>query len=356
MRLLDVIKFEGDESLLIWKHPAEDFNNLSKLIVHESQEAVLFKDGKIINIFGPGKYTLNSENIPILQTIINIPTMGISQYHCEVYFINKIASMNMEWGTPTRFQVLDPEFGVPLNVGASGSMELRITDSTKFLVNVVGTRKDVTNQQLMFYFKERIITKIKSYLATIMSEVSYINVNKHLGEISDTLKDKLNEDYAEYGITLLNFYVSTIIVPEEDTLKIKEVLNKKMEYGTFNIGWADEQKVEISKRYAENPGNQNNIGGMMAQVPLSMAFGEMLKENTMGSSENSSNNNSNLFNHNNSTSDEFYCYDCGTKLVKGAKFCHGCGKNYSENNSCPNCGCETSQEYKFCMNCGYKLK
>ena len=259
MRLLDVIKFEGDESLLIWKHPAEDFNNLSKLIVHESQEAVLFKDGRIINIFGPGKYTLNSENIPILQTIINIPTMGISQYHCEVYFVNKIASMNMQWGTPTRFQVLDPEFGVPLNVGASGSMELRITDSAKFLVNVVGTRKDVNNIHLMAYFKERIITKIKSYLATIMSEVSYINVTQHLGEISDTLKDKLNEDYAEYGITLLNFYVSTIIVPEEDTLKIKEVLNKKMEYGTFNINWADEQKVEISKRYAENPGNQSGI-------------------------------------------------------------------------------------------------
>ena len=132
MQLLDVIKFEGDDNLVVWKHPNEDFNTKSVLIVHESQEAIFFKDGKALDLFGPGKYELETENIPLLRAIINIPTMGVSPFHCEVYFINKATSMNMEWGTNSRFQVLDPHFGVPLNVGASGSMEFIIEDARKF--------------------------------------------------------------------------------------------------------------------------------------------------------------------------------------------------------------------------------
>ena len=232
MQLLDVIKFEGDDNLLIWKHPNEDFNTKSVLIVHESQEAIFFKDGKALDLFGPGKYELKTENIPLLRNIINIPTMGVSPFHCEVYFINKITALNMEWGTNSHFQVLDPHFGVPLNVGASGSLEFIIEDSRKFLIKVVGTQQNVTSAKIMRYLREKTVTKVKSYLATIMAEVSYVNVTQHLDEISEALNSKLNEEYMEYGIKLINFYVSTIIVPESDTLKIKEVLNKKMEYGT----------------------------------------------------------------------------------------------------------------------------
>ena len=86
---LDVIKYEGDNSTFIWKHPVEDFNMLSQLIVNESQEAIFFMDGQALDTFGPGRYTLDSQNIPFLGKLINKLSGGESMFHCQVYFINK---------------------------------------------------------------------------------------------------------------------------------------------------------------------------------------------------------------------------------------------------------------------------
>ena len=170
MDLLKVIKFEGDDSTLVWKHPEEDFNTTSQLIVHESQEAIFYRNGEALDLFGPGKHELTSENIPLLRNIINIPTEGETPFHAEVYFINKATSLNIEWGTSSQFQVLDPTFNVPLNAGASGSMEFIIKDSRKFLIKVVGTQDNINTEKLIKYFREKLSTRVKTYLAKIMSE------------------------------------------------------------------------------------------------------------------------------------------------------------------------------------------
>ena len=89
MAILSVIKHEGPNNLLVWKAPHEDFNTKSQLIVHESQEAVFFKNGQALDTFGPGRHTLDTQNIPLLRKLINLPFGGESPFHCEVYFINK---------------------------------------------------------------------------------------------------------------------------------------------------------------------------------------------------------------------------------------------------------------------------
>ena len=99
MKILDVIKCEQDNNLLVWKHPAEDFNTASTLIVHESQEAVFFKNGQVADVFPAGRYVLKTENIPVLRRIMNLPTGGESTFHCEVYFVNKVENMALKWGT-----------------------------------------------------------------------------------------------------------------------------------------------------------------------------------------------------------------------------------------------------------------
>ena len=99
MAIFDVIKYEGDNSTFVWKHPKEDFNTSSQLIVHESQEAIFFLNGQPLDLFGSGKYTLETANIPLLRHVINIPTGGVSAFHCEVYFINKVEQMAIPWGT-----------------------------------------------------------------------------------------------------------------------------------------------------------------------------------------------------------------------------------------------------------------
>ena len=107
--IASVIKYEGDNSTFIWKHPCEDFNTSSQLIVHESQEAILFLNGQALDLFGPGRHTLETENIPILRHLINIPTGGESAFHCEVYFINKTEQMAIRWGTDSKVQYVEPK-------------------------------------------------------------------------------------------------------------------------------------------------------------------------------------------------------------------------------------------------------
>ncbi len=383
VELLKVLKYEGGDDTLVYKHPAEDFNTHSQLIVHQSQEAIFYKDGEALDLFGPGKYTLYSENIPLLRNIINIPTEGVSPFHCEVYFINKATSLNMEWGTSSRFQIIDPQFGIMLSIGASGALEFKIDDSRKFLTKVVGTQNIVNTEQLMNYFKQKIVTRAKDSLATLMSEISYFNATTHLDEISQAIHEKLNVELQDYGIELIDFYVGTLFAPEEDTQKLKDVLNKQMEYGTLNFNWADEQMAEIAKKYAENPGQQDSVGGMITQVPIAMAFGEMLKDGVMGgmkspfSQQTQALNNNNPTLKNNTTKENTedtnteetpkpelepttsqttnFCTNCGAKINPDAKFCNQCGVKIVKELKCPKCGVKVKEEFKFCENCGEPL-
>lgn len=106
-KIADIIKYEGDNTIFIWKHPCEDFNTTTQLIVHESQEAIFFLNGQALDLFGPGRYPIETQNIPLLRKIINIPTDGKTPFHCEVYFINKAEQMATKWGTDSRVQYMD---------------------------------------------------------------------------------------------------------------------------------------------------------------------------------------------------------------------------------------------------------
>ena len=88
-KIADIIKYEGDNSTFIWKHPCEDFNSLTQLIVHESQEAIFFMNGQALDMFGAGRYTLETQNIPLIGKVLNKATDDKTPFHCEVYFINK---------------------------------------------------------------------------------------------------------------------------------------------------------------------------------------------------------------------------------------------------------------------------
>ena len=175
MEITSIIKYEGDNSTFVWKHPKEDFNTLSQLIVHESQEAVFFLNGQPLDLFGSGQYTLETANIPLLQKIKNIPTGGISPFHCEVYFINLVEQMAIRWGTDSKIQYIEPTYGFPLSIGANGEMSLRVVDSKKLLVNLVGTEHELSQETLISYFRAFLMTKVKAYIAQIMKS-SAINI------------------------------------------------------------------------------------------------------------------------------------------------------------------------------------
>src|SRR5574344_285797 len=167
-QIADVIKYEGDNSTFIWKHPSEDFNSLTQLIVHESQEAILFMNGQALDLFGPGRYTLETQNIPKLGKLLNRTTGGETPFHCEVYFINKTEQMAIKWGTDSKVQYIDPTFNFPLSIGANGEMSLSVGDSRKLVVKIVGTERCLDRTQLVTYLRAFLMTKVKTYIAQEM--------------------------------------------------------------------------------------------------------------------------------------------------------------------------------------------
>lgn len=218
-KIADVIKYEGDNSTFIWKHPLEDFNSLTQLIVHESQEAIFMMNGQALDLFGAGRYTLETQNIPLLSKYINRTTNDKTPFHCEVYFINKTEQMAIKWGTDSRIQFVEPTYNFPLSIGASGEMSLRVEDSRKLLLKLVGTEKFLGQENLTKYFRAFLMTKVKSYIAQIIKEkkINIFEIDEHLNELSQVLHKMLEPDYLDYGVALERFFVTTIAKPDGDS-------------------------------------------------------------------------------------------------------------------------------------------
>ena len=203
-KIVDVIKYEGDNSTFVWKHPCEDFNTNTQLIVHESQEAIFFMNGLALDLFGSGRYTLETQNIPLVRNFINLPTDGVSAFHCEVYFVNKTEQMALRWGTDSKVQYVEPTYKFPLSIGASGEMSLAVDDSRKLLVKLVGTESSLDRQQLTSYFRGILMTKVKTYIAQTMrtNAINIFEVDEQLEKFSEDIHQKLIPDFLDYGVAL----------------------------------------------------------------------------------------------------------------------------------------------------------
>ncbi len=223
--LAKIIKYEGDNDTLVWKHPAGDFNYGSQLIVHESQEALFFLDGQALDLFGPGRYTLETQQLPILEKVYKLPTDAEKTFHSEVYFINKAVQMAIKWGTPEKVRFIDPLTGVPLELGASGELNLQVADSRKLLVKMIGTMKGIAwddregfTKSVQAAFRPLITTAVKANLPSVIKDnaIDLLEVDEKLELISAHLQDKVVPGFEEYGLTIPQFYVTSIVLPEND--------------------------------------------------------------------------------------------------------------------------------------------
>ncbi len=217
-KIAEVIKYEGDNSTFIWKHPLEDFNSLTQLIVHESQEAIFMMNGQALDLFGPGRYTLETQNIPLIGKALNIPTGGKTPFHCEVYFINKTEQMAIKWGTDSKVQYVEPTYGFPISIGASGEMSLRVEDSRKLLLKLVGTETYLGREKLVLFFRAFLMTRVKTYIAQVMktNAINIFEIDENLTAFSENIRNLLVPDFADYGISLERFLVTTIVKPDGD--------------------------------------------------------------------------------------------------------------------------------------------
>jgi len=416
MAIASVIKYEGGNDTFIWKHPIQDFNTGSQLIVHESQEAVFFMNGQALDLFPAGRHTLETQNMPLVGRFFSKPTGGVTPFHCEVYFINRTEQLSIKWGTDTKLEYVEPTYGFPIQIGASGEMSLRVEDSRKLLVKIVGTESGITQQSFIQKMRAFLVSRIKNYLATYIKQekINIFEIDEHLLAMSETLHGHFRPDFIEYGVAMERFFVTTIVKPEDDgnyrrfkdlhfrqyadlaearlrqqqgiidqeTQKQRMIIEAEglaQKRALEGYTYKDERGFDVAERVASNEavGQMTNMGvglGMVAGVggAVGNAVGGVMQD-AMGNMVAGQDTakavadvsctkcgirvpiNTKFCNECGQpalTDNEIICPSCGVKTQKG-KFCSECGASFVK--KCPECSTEASPGGKFCLECGHKL-
>lgn len=382
-----VIKYEGDNSTLVWKHPAENFITGSQLIVHETQEAVFLQNGRILDTFSPGRYTLETENLPIISSLMRLPTGGRNPFHCELYFINLTEQMAIPWGTDSKIQYMDPVYSFPVQIGCCGEMSLKVENSERLLIKLVGTEKKLSQEDTVTYFRAFIMKYVKSILPQMIHEnnLNVFELDQYLSEFSNGIHDVLANALYDYGIDLRQFSIMTIQMPDDDMnyvrfkqlhyRQVTEVAEAKLQQKLDIIAqetkakravieaeatakkrslegynYQEERSFDVAREVARNEavGQMNNIGvgvGMMTGVGGSI--GSAVGAVTRGAIDNIG-----VVASKSEISSRF-CQSCGHPISGNHVFCENCGEKISdESNICINCGNTLSPAARFCPICG----
>lgn len=358
MAIIDVIKYNGSPDVFAWKYPNSELGTWTQLIVNESQEAILVKGGQVCDVFGAGRHTLDTANIPILNKIINLPFGGQSPFSAEVWYINKVFSLDVKWGTSTPIQLQDPKYKIFVPVRAFGQFGIQIEDSKKFLLKLVGTLAQFDKSTVQKFFRGVYLTKSKDVISSYLvhKNISILEVNAYLDEISNYLKEKISPMFGGYGISLFSFFVNDISVPEDDpaVLQLKKALAKRAEMDIVGYSYQQERSFNTLEGAATNPNSMQ--GGLMgAGIGLGMGVGV---GGAVGQQFDG------LTRHMD-TAGTKECPKCKKRIDFNARFCNYCGSDATIskpkeqqpdtiNIICSACKANITTVTKFCPECGKK--
>lgn len=370
MAITNVIKFTEQESLLIWKWHDESYSKRrdeirfgSQFVVAENQEAIFVKGGKICDVFGIGQYTLTAENLPIVSQLFGAVFGGDSPFQISIYFINKVVFMNAKFGI-TPFNLIEPNFKIPLPVSARGSYAVRVKDGKNLFINLVGNITDFSLEKLRDYFRSLVCTHVKKQIIEIsrQNNISPIELETKIDEVNQVVNKSIMNTFLQYGLEIKHFCIEAIPVIDDDQ-KVKDVVSKLHELMSKDIEekmkfrrhaenidiYKTERMFDTAQAAAENLGNNGITGafvGMNTAAPLGNVLGSMMNT-TFGTGINQ-----NSAKQENSP-DGIKCDKCGTISPIGKKFCIKCGDPFIV---CPACKKDNPSQTKFCIFCGSPMK
>jgi membrane protease subunit (stomatin/prohibitin family) len=336
MAIIDVIEHPNERSDEIVRRVPEigsgEFKLGSQLIVRESQEAVFVRDGRALDVFGPGRYTLSTDNIPLLTGLMGLPFGGRTPFTAEVYFVSKRDFTDMKWGTPQALIYRDKELGV-IRLRAYGTYSMRVADSQLFVNQIVGTRGAYSTGAIDEFLRSIILNEFNDILGSL--DTSILDIQSMTSELAATTRAALTDDFQRLGLELRSFQISAITPPEEVQNRIDERsgmaalgdMNTYMQYKTAQaLGDAARTGGEASSGVGLGAGMA--MGAQMANA-MSGAFAS-------GASK--------------------LCPNCNANVPAAAKFCPECGNNFNAAPpACPKCGASNPAGAKFCAECGADL-
>ncbi|MDE6448788.1 MAG: SPFH domain-containing protein, partial [Muribaculaceae bacterium] len=270
--IIDAVIWQQQGSPVIYAHkyPENNLSTYTQLVVQESQEAVLFSKGQLMGKFGPGRHTLDSENLPILRKLYGIPFGGKNPFTAEVWFVNRIQAFNIDWRIGS-LSIHDADYNTQLPLSIDGQYGLRIVEAEKFLVKVVGTRNDFTEYDMTEQFKGEFTTKVKSAVVQFMmrNHVGFKQISGYLDQISDFLQQSLAPFWDDLGLQLTKFYVSNIDIDTStpEGRKVKEAISSQSAQSITGHTWQQEQMFNTANNALDGLGSGNGgglLGGLMA--------------------------------------------------------------------------------------------
>lgn len=366
MAIIDVVSWspQGNKTIYAYRFPETNLSTYTQLIVQESQESVLFSKGQIIGKFGPGKHTLSTENLPILRNLFGIPFGGKNPFMAEIWFVNKLQPYNIDWQTDS-MSIHDADYNTQLPLVSKGRYGLTVKDAEKFLIKIVGTKNEFTQDDLTNQFFGEFSIKTKSTILQFMlkNKIGFKSVSAHLDELSQYLKGTMLSFWDNLGLGLTQFYITSIDIDtsNETGRRVAAAISQQSAMSITGHTWQQEQMFGVANNAIDGLGNGNGglIGGLMAMNMMSgmgsgagagmmnpqyhqPSFGGNNSQETQGQTTQPA-----------KQSREVYCSNCSRKFPNTYRFCPHCGDAY---NPCPKCGTDNDKNAKRCVSCGTPLQ
>ena len=343
-RIFDVIEyFDATGREMVHRIPEQgsgDFRIGSQVIVRESQQAVFFRDGKALDVFGPGRHTISTANVPVLVDLIGKAFSGETPFKAEVYFVNMREYVDQKWGTPEPVALRDTDLGM-VRVRAFGTYSMQTKDPQLFVNKIVGTQGLYFTNDIDNFLRSMIISNLTDILGGIGK--SLFDLPSLYDEISAGTKAKAQDEFNTLGIDLKTLFVSNVSATEETAKAIDEraamgAIGNMQAYLQFKTARAVEQAAMAS---GEGGGGFAQMGaGMGAGVGMGAMMAGMMGQAMQGGAAAGA------------MAATVACPSCANPMPANAKFCPHCGAKIGQSMICANCKADIPPESKFCPNCG----
>ena len=273
---IDIIEWLDDSrDTIVYRFPRyeNEIKMGAKLVCRESQTAVFVNEGKIADVFAPGTYTLQTQNLPILSTIKGWKYGFNSPWKAEVYFVNTRQFTDLKWGTQNPIIVRDPEFG-PVRLRAFGSFTMRVVDPGAFLKELVGTDPLFKTDEVTGFLRQIILSKLPTLLGT--ANISVLDMAAHQEEAGKRLTGQLSAELKLQGVEIPRFVIENVSLPPE----VEQALDKRSQMGVLgNLDkYTQFQSANAIEQAAKNPGGAGEGMGM----GIGMAMGQRMAQSMGG--------------------------------------------------------------------------
>ncbi|MGF7045578.1 membrane protease subunit (stomatin/prohibitin family) [Paenibacillus sp. DS2015] len=321
-QFIEVIEWMDSKGSMVYRFPAYDnaIKMGAKLIVRESQAAIFVNEGKIADIYGPGTYTLSTQNMPLLTALKSWPYAFNSPFKADVYFVSTANFTNLKWGTTNPVIMRDPEFGV-VRLRGFGTYSIRVGESDVFLKELFGTNSDFTTDQISGHLKSIITTSISDLIGE--SKIPVMDLSSSYEELSASALERLQPHMQSMGLILSSLMIENLSLPQE----VEQMIDRK---SSMNIaGNLDQymkyQTAEAIREAANNP--ESGAAGAGAGLGAGMAMGQMMSQMVNRPAEPMTNVGGDRQHDEGtrSSTGKRFCSECGESLEGSAKFCSSCG-------------------------------